>query len=84
MHQVSITGQAGEVRWGYHTAATLASWSVTGGDKLTATIVSSDAFRVSQHPLTFQVRRPSGHVWTWAIQSLQIAGTTLQASLAQE
>lgn len=83
MNKLTITGQAAEVKWAYHTAVSLASWSLTD-DALTATVVSADHFRVSQKPLTFVVTRPSGVQWTWPIQCLQIAGQTLTASVAPQ
>lgn len=85
MNAFSVTGQAGELRWGYRPAATLASWSIapnpSGGELLTATIAKSDPFRVSQSPLTFEVSHPAGK-WRWGITSLQITGATLTASLS--
>jgi len=79
---VTITGQAAEVRWGYYTAATLGPWSLVDG-QLTAIVVDADTYRVSQHPLVFEVTRATG-AWTWPLTSVQIAGTTLTASLQQE
>jgi hypothetical protein len=85
MNKLTITGQAGELRWGYRSAASLASWSIAsdgnGGQSLTAQIVSKDAFAVTQAPLTFRVPRQSGTAWEWSVKTLQISGTTLTASL---
>ena len=84
---MTITGPQAQLRWGYYQAAQLGSWSVEagpGGGTLTATVVSQDAFRVSQRPLTFVVTRPKGVVWRWPIQTLQIAGTTLTASIGPQ
>ncbi len=84
---VRFTGQEGELRWSYHRAAVLSSWSIsaepTSGLRLTATVVNMDAFRVSQRPLTFQVPRPSGQAWTWSLQTLQITGSNLVALLEE-
>jgi len=82
--RVTIKGMSGEVRWAYHSAATLKDWSVTAeptGDTLTASIVSLDTFKASQRPLTFVVARPKGQPWVWPIQSLQVTDTTLKATL---
>lgn len=81
MNDFSITGTAGELRWGYTSVATLSSWSLKQ-DSLTATVVSSDPFGVQQQPLTFRVHTPKGHVWDWRISTLQIADATLTASVA--
>jgi hypothetical protein len=81
MASVTIRGPAGEVRWGYHIAASLGAWTVVD-DRLTATVVSADDFKVSQRPLTFIVHRPSGRTWSWNVGSLQMAGETLTAVLA--
>lgn len=78
-----VTGVRASVRWGYHAAATVTAWTVTRDDSgwvLTATLVTSDAFRLSQQPLTFEAPHAHG-VWTWPIQTLQIAGAALQARL---
>lgn len=82
--RVTIRGKDGVLRWGYFPAATLGSWVVTAepaGNTLTAQVVSHDALRVSQQPLTFVVTRPNGYAWTWPVQSLQIAGSTVTARL---
>lgn len=74
----TIRGKAAELRWGYQLAATLGSWTLKDGT-LTATVLSSDTFRVSQSPLTFvvgSIRRP--------IEGLQIAGWTLTASIGPQ
>lgn len=80
MNHVTVTGQRGEIRWGYYTAAVLTSWTVTG-DALTATVGSFDSVRVSQHPLMLIVPRPSGE-WRWELSELQIAGDTLMARVS--
>jgi hypothetical protein len=76
-----MRGAAGAVMWSYHVAASLADWTYTAepdGGTVTAKVVTHDAFKVSQQPVTFVVRRPTGQ-WTWPIQSLQIANGTLTA-----
>lgn len=78
---IPMKGVAASIGWGYHHAATLGPWNLSdaGGGQLTAEIVSADAFRVSQQPLTFLVPRPNGQPRRWPITSLQIADSTLTA-----
>lgn len=86
MNHVSMKGLSGAVRWAYHCAATVGPWTLVTdptGSTLTAQVVSHDAFKVSQQPLTFVVARPNGQ-WIWPIESLQIAGSTLTARLGPQ
>ncbi len=80
----SITGYAGTLKWGSREAASLGPWSISavpgGGQSLTAKVLSSDTYRVTQAPLTFV--HPNGR-WTWPVLTLQISGSTLSASLGQ-
>lgn len=82
---ITLTGRdGGEIVWGYAPAAGVASWSITAAGTtgtLTGTVIAPDTFRLQQQGLTFRVRRQNGHVWTWPITSLQIAGTALTASV---
>jgi len=84
VNKIAIHGQAGEVRWGYHPAATLAAWTITmdplGGD-LTGEVVSADALRTSQPSLTFEVVRQNAPSWSWPVLSLHIADGRLSARL---
>ena len=77
-----VTGTTGELRWGYLPAARVASWTATMESpeawRLRASLETVDAFRVTQRPLTFVVRRPSGE-WRWPMPELQIDGLTLTA-----
>jgi hypothetical protein len=71
----------GTLRWGYHIAATLQTCTVSTTDgvrTLTGTVVSADAFRLAQQPLTFVVTHPT-KAWSWPIHSLQVAGSALTA-----
>jgi hypothetical protein len=87
MNHVTLRGAAADVRWSYHRAAALGAWTfvadATGGGTVTATVLSHDAFKVSQRPLTFVVPRSSGD-WRWAITTLQIDGTSLTATCQKE
>ena len=86
MNTFTIRGEAAELRWGYHLAATLNDWTFTPGSSsitVTARVVSSDAFRVSQRPIVFAVQRPH-MVWRWPVLSLQIVDGALSASLGPQ
>lgn len=81
---VTIRGVVGELRWGYHHAATVRDWtavrtSPTDPGSLTATIVDVDAYRVSQRPIVFVPHKDKP--WAWPIASLQIADGVLNAQL---
>lgn len=84
MPGLSLRGATGSIRWGYHVAAQLRDWTVTPSkDKpwaLRASIVTSDAFKVQQRPLTFATKVGVEEL-ALSIQSLQINGTTLTALL---
>ena len=81
-HTVTYGGPAGAVRWGYYTAASLRDWSIK--DRvLTATVIEQDDTRLSQRPLSFVVARPSATKWEWAVETLQITGTSLSATVRQ-
>lgn len=82
-HTVTVSGVQGSLKWSYHEAGTLGAWTVTtaaGVRTLSATLVSSDAFRVSQRPLRFVASHANG-AWVWPIQELQISGAQLTAVL---
>ena len=87
MNTFVFRGAAAELRWGYHVAASLKDWTLTPHDSsrfsVTAQVVSSDAYRVSQCPIVFQVHRP-GAIWKWTVESLQIVGETMTASLSPQ
>jgi hypothetical protein len=84
MNTFVFRGESAELRWGYHVAATVKDWTLTPQDvsrfTVTARVVSSDAYRVAQRPIVFTVQRKAS-VWRWTVESLQIAGETMTASL---
>ena len=83
---MKVSGEAGQIRWGYFLAATVKEWTIVrepGAMSLTATIVSKDAVRISQRPLDFNVTHRRG-VWTWPITELQVDGDTVTASLSEK
>jgi hypothetical protein len=81
---MTVTGATGTLRWGYHVAGTLRAWTVTKTDEaglvLTAQIQELNAFRIKQRPLMFVVAHTQG-VWRWPVTAVQMADTTLTASL---
>ena len=82
MNKVTMRGQAGELRWSYHRAAEVRQWELFGST-LTATLVTSDAYRLAQSPLTFVVPRANG-AWSWPLESLQVDGQSITATVRAE
>ena len=80
MNTITFRGPAGELRWGYYTAAILGAWEVSG-TTLTAQVVSCNPSQVSQRPVMFVVPRGASPAWRWPIETLQIAGTSLTATV---
>ncbi len=87
MNTFTFRGEAAELRWGYHSAAVLTDWTMTpqtaSSLTVTARVVSSDAFRVSQHPIVFTVHRQIAD-WKWPVKTLQIANGALTAELGPQ
>ena len=83
MNHIALKGVDGEIRWSYHRAATLGTWTLDAG-RLTAKVTTSNAFQLSQQPLTFTVRRSNGAVWSWPICEIHIDGSSLSAVLVPE
>jgi len=82
-HNVTVSGVAGFLRNGYFLAGTLGPWTVTRSESawtLTAAILKTDAFRVSQRPLRFVATHAKG-AWVWPIVELHISGASLNAVL---
>lgn len=80
MNTFSVGGESGLIKWGYREVATLTAWSIADGGVLRATVVQQNESLVTQAPLTFVVPRPTGK-WTWDIDTLQITGNALSATL---
>lgn len=75
------------MKWGYHVAADLTQWEVTvQPDKsvFSATVTSSDAFRLSQPALTFVVTRQGAVPWIWPVLTLHIVGSSVSGSLGPQ
>lgn len=87
MPGITIGGLSAVIKWGYHEAASLGKWDLsareTGGD-LTAKVVSSKDFELSQPVLKFCVMRQNGPAWKWPVLSLWIADGTLHAQLGPQ
>ena len=84
---LQIRGVVGQIRWAYYVAAAVHGYTVvvnkkTGAGTLRATIVSSDAFRLSQHGLVFAATHKGGE-WRWTIDTLQISGGTVTGTLSR-
>jgi hypothetical protein len=80
---LTVRGASAWLRWGYAQAATLRAWTVTreaDAWTLSAAVVTTDAFRLSQQPLVF-VAPHQGGSWRWPVESLQITDGTLVARL---
>lgn len=85
MGSLTIKGRDALIRWGYHTAAALAAYEMTGTGAtatVTAQVVTADDFKLSQQGLTFRIPRQNGPHWDYAVQSLQIAGGTVTATVS--
>ncbi len=83
----TIKGQVADLWWGYHHAATLGAWTIQlnaqGGGDLTALVQISEAHRVTQQPLWFEVPRP-GTPWRWPVESVTINGEHCTAVLGPQ
>lgn len=81
---LTLTGHDGAIVWGYHTAASVVSWSLSATGKtgtLTAKVSKADSFKLTQQDLKFRVRRQTGTSWEWPIDSLHIADQTITATV---
>lgn len=70
----SVRGVVGQVKWSYYIAAAINGYTVTREGSqwsLSATVVLSDAFKLSQKPLMFVAPHQHGE-WRWPITDLQL------------
>jgi len=81
MNSFTVSGATALLKWGWHEAAQLSSWTMEPGGRVTAKVISKDDFKVTQAPLTFVVPHSNGQ-WVYTVNSLQITGTTLTASIS--
>lgn len=80
---VAIRGVVGQIKWAFYVAAAINGYTVTREAEqwtLRATVVSSDAFKLSKRPLLFVAPHAQGE-WVWPIQSFQIESGLLRAAL---
>jgi hypothetical protein len=85
-NRMVLRGTGGAVKWAYHTAASLDTWTMTAepsGTTITAKVVTHDTFAASQRPLVLVIPRSTCQ-WKWPVDSLQIDGNTLTAVLGQQ
>lgn len=75
----------GQIKWHYYVAAAINGYTVTrsaeGQWHVRGTVVLSDAFKLSQRPLTFVAPHEKGE-WCWPIVSFEIADGALSATLS--
>lgn len=71
--ELSISGQAGAVLWGYRTAAVVGRWSLVRGSvngsrvwTLTAAVTRASPFDLRQTPLLFSAPHDKGF-WVWPL-----------------
>jgi hypothetical protein len=86
MNKGTIRGPEAVIRWGYHSAVRLGSWTVDLDPThrtLTGRVMEADTFRAQQQPLTFVVSRPQGS-WVFPVNTLHIAGDELIATLGPQ
>ncbi len=81
---ITISGPEGVLRWGWHQAARLRSWTMTRNEAgqwtVTGTLAEVNDYAVSQRPLTFVT--PKGLVWQ--ITELQLRGASCVAVLGPQ
>lgn len=82
-----LTGPIGRIEWGYYVAADVHGYTVTRHREtrqwsLTGIVGTSDAFKLSQRPLTFVApyNNEAGK-WTWPIRSITITDRAVRAEL---
>jgi hypothetical protein len=79
-HHVQIRGAAGDLLWGYRSAAAVTSWTIRKGQDgrwiLTATLARVEPFQVRQTPLLFTAPREGTRdgFWAWAVEELLQVG----------
>jgi len=85
--KLRIHGTAGAILYGWHQAAVIRAWRIGQADDgawhLTAALERVDAFQCRQRPLLFTA--PRAHTrdgfWAWSVQTLDIVGLELRATL---
>jgi lipocalin len=85
---ITLRGQRGEISYGFRRAAALRSWVIMRDPEsrqwtLAAGVDRADTFQLSRRPLQFTAPRyakPAG-VWCFDVQTLDVRGDTLTATL---
>lgn len=83
----TIHGPSARICWSYRPAASLGPWELIAdptSTRLTAQVVSADAYALSQPGLTFRWSRSQSRDVVFPILSLQIADGTVSAQLGPE
>lgn len=83
MNSITLRGTAGDIRQVYHRAASVGAWTIEGGH-LRAQVISHDAYRLTQQPLTFTVYRPNGVTWTWGLSDVSVTDTELHGTIVED
>ena len=83
MNSITLRGTSGDIRYVYHRAAVVGAWTIESGH-LRATLLSHDAFHLSQQPLSFTVYRPHGVTWTWRLADVSVTGTELHGTITED
>lgn len=70
----SISGVVGKIDWSYYAAAAINGYRVTvskSGDwTLSATVITANAFNLTQRPLVF-IAPTNGGEWRWRIRTIR-------------
>jgi len=81
--EIQYRGVIGQITWSYHVAAAVHGYVATinkrtHGGRLRATVVTSDAFKLTQRPLYFVAPHRAG-AFRWRIDTIEIdtLGTVL-------
>jgi hypothetical protein len=80
-----LKGVNGQIKWSYHVAADIKGYTVSRNAttkewSMRGTAVQADAFKLAQRPLVFVAPHQGGE-WRWPIESVQVDGGTVTASL---
>ena len=86
---ITLRGKRGEINYGFRLAASLSSWVISRDAEsrqwtLAASVDRADTFQLSRRPLQFTAHRyakPAG-VWAFDVQTLDLKGETLTATLS--
>lgn len=80
---VRIAGEGGAILWGWKRAATLGAWSYDNG-WLSAAIVESNSFALSQTPLTWVIPNGEKPPTRRQLELVSVAGGRLNAQVGKK